>query len=61
MWQITKITMEIDRNRKSDGTYGVYYKVVIARLTKPFKTRVKRVSEEVFTEREFYIGRILDL
>ena len=57
MKKITKISKQYVNNTYTGEPIDYYYLVIISDSKNPFKTKTKKVSKEVFTEREFYIGR----
>lgn len=58
MWKITKVNKEYIFNTYTGEPDDYCYTIVITKVDKPFKIKIKKISKDVFSEQEYYIGRI---
>lgn len=59
MWKITKVNKEYIFNTYTGEPDNYCYTIVITKVDKPFKTKMKQIPKEVFSEQEHYVGRIV--
>lgn len=59
LWKVTKIDTvnEVHRDSFTREITGIYYLITIAKVSNPFKIKVKKIEPSVFTHEEFYVGR----